>query len=346
MTRLKEIEYEKIFSPKTMANLKAKSGESRQSLLGDKTLRQTMQKTAEVLPQIIQAEEGYTDELEELAVLMMEKQCPIIPFMNIKIDAKIVGEGSMNIQSSPDEVSIDNTPPEAEKAKRRIINGITQAAAQILTFSIADWEEWFKEYINRIDPELLPKYIEISKLVFGIYDDEEAIAMLLAMLAAGQKSQGGESEMEYDEEKKQFIIKARAICFPMLVHEIAKGLWEIVGTKGFGSDKEKNQAIVNTVDKVSNEPRDMQYGKFIYKAINKLFIDSDINDSRVRELFFSTLYSRKKGEEFVSFIENAINNELTPDQKRWTTTEMKNIERFLIKKDAENALKQRRDKGL
>jgi len=346
MARLKEVEYEDIFSPKTMANLKAKSGESRQSLLGDKTLMQTMQKTSEVLPQIIQAETGYTDELEELAVLMMEKQCPIIPFMNIKVDAKIVGMGDMNIQSNPDEVSIDNTPPEAEKAKRRIINGITQAAAQILTFSIADWEEWFKEYINRIEPELLSKYIEIAKLSFGIYDDEEAIAMLLAMLAAGQKAQGGESEMEYDEEKKQFIIKARAICFPMLVHEIAKGLWEIVGTKGFGPDREKNQAIVNAVDKVKNEPRDMQYGKFMYKAINKIYVDSNVNDPRVRELFFSTLYSRKKGKEFVDFIENAINDELTPAEKKWANTEMENINAFLIKKDAENALKQRRDRGL
>jgi hypothetical protein len=346
MARLKEIEYEDIFSPKTMANLKAKSGESRQSLLGDKTLTQTMQKTSALLPEIIQAEEGYTDELEELAIQMMEKQCPIIPFMNIKIDAKIVGMGSMNIQSSSNEVSIDNTPPEAEKAKRRIINGITQGASQILTFSIADWEDWFKQYLNDIDPTLLKTYIEIAKLAFGIYDDEKAIAMLLAMLAAGQKAQGGESEMEYDEEKKQFIIKARAICFPMLIHEIAKGLWEIVGTKGFGPDKEKNQAIVNTVDKISNEPRDMQYGKFIYKAINKIYVDSDVNDPRVRELFFSTLYSRKKGKEFVDFIENAINEELTSEQKKWADTEMKNIEKFIIKKDAENALKQRRDRGL
>ena len=84
------------------------------------------------------------------------------------------------------------------------------------------------------------------------------------------KMQGGESEMEYDEENQQFVIKARAICFPMLVHEIVKGLYEIVGTEGFGSDKEKNQSIINAVDKVSNEPEDLRYGKFIYDAINEI----------------------------------------------------------------------------
>ena len=41
------------------------------------------------------------------------------------------------------------------------------------------------------------------------------------------------------------MIKAKAICFPMLVHEIVKGLYEIVGTEGFGADKEKNQAKLN-----------------------------------------------------------------------------------------------------
>ena len=346
MARLKEIEHEDIFSSKTMANLKSKSGESRQSLLGDKNLRQTMQQTSEVLPQILQAEEGYTDELEELAVQMVEDKYPIIPFMKIKIDAKIVGMGEMSPGECKDCKPADEAPPEAEKAKRRIINAITQGASIRGTFNISNLEDWFKQYIDGISPTLLETYVKIAKLIFGIYDDEEAIAMLLAMLAAGQKMEGGESEMEYDEENKQFVIKARAICFPMLVHEIVKGLYEIVGTKGFGPDREKNQAIVNAVDKIENEPRDFQYGKFIYDAINKLFVDSDINDARVRELFFSTLYSRKKGEEFVSFIENAINDELTSDQKRWAETEMKNIEKFIIKKDAENALKQRRDRGL
>ena len=90
MARLKEIEHEDIFSSKTMANLKGKSGESHQSLLGDEDLMQTMQKTSALLPQILQAEEGYTDELETLAVQMVEEKYPIIPFMKIKIDAKKV----------------------------------------------------------------------------------------------------------------------------------------------------------------------------------------------------------------------------------------------------------------
>jgi hypothetical protein len=143
---------------------------------------------------------------------------------------------------------------------------------------------------------------------------------------------GGSSEMVYDEDKEQFIIKARAICFPMLVHEIVKGLYEIVGTEGFGADKEKNQAIVNTVDKLSNEPRDFQYGKFIYDAISDIYNDSNINDPRVRELLFTEIY-RLQENEFIEFIENAINNALTPAQKKWASDTMKDIKDDLRKDD-------------
>jgi hypothetical protein len=329
MANLLEVEYEKIFSPKTMAALKGKSGESLRQMLGNKDLMQTLMRSQALLGEIIQAEDGYRDELEMVAAQMVTDAYPIIDYANIKIDGKIVGLGDLDIpQGGGGEVSIDNTPPEAEKAKRRIINGITQGASIRGAFGFM----LFKEYLDQLSPELVEKYNEILKLAFGIYDDENAIAMMLAALAQGQKMQGGESEMEYDEENEQFVIKARAICFPMLVHEIVKGLYEIVGTEGFGADKEKNQAIVGAIDKLSNEPNDLRFGKFFYDAISKLYNESDIEDARVRELFFAEVY--KLGEdEFFPFVENAVNDELTNDQKQWAVNTMKDIERDLKKDD-------------
>ena len=329
MANLLEVEYEKIFSPKTMTALKGKSGESLRQMLGNKDLMQTLMRSQALLGEIIQAEDGYRDELEMVAAQMVTDAYPIIDYANIKIDGKIVGLGDLDIpQGGGGEVSIDNTPPEAEKAKRRIINGITQGASIRGAFGFM----LFKEYLDQLSPELVEKYNEILKLAFGIYDDENAIAMMLAALAQGQKMQGGESEMEYDEENEQFVIKARAICFPMLVHEIVKGLYEIVGTEGFGADKEKNQAIVGAVDKLSNEPNDLRFGKFFYDAISKLYNESDIEDARVRELFFAEVY--KLGEdEFFPFVENAVNDELTNDQKQWAVNTMKDIERDLKKDD-------------
>ena len=328
MANLLEVEYEKIFSPKTMASLKGKSGESLRQMLGNKNLMQTMTRSMALLQEIIDAEEGYRDELEMVAAQMVTDAYPIIDYANIKIDAKIVGMGDLDIQTGENEVSIDNIPQEAEKAKRRIINGITQGASIRGAFGFM----LFKEYLDELNPELVAKYNEILKLAFGIYDDENAIAMMLAALAQGQKMQGGESEMEYDEQEEQFVIKAKAICFPMLVHEIVKGLYEIVGTEGFGPDKEKNQAIIGAVDKLSNEPNDLRFGKFFYDAISKIYNDSDIEDARVRELFFAEVYKLDEND-FFSFVENAVNDELTPAQLSWATGTMKDIEKDLKKDD-------------
>jgi hypothetical protein len=333
MARITEVEYEKIFSPKTLALLKNKSGESLRQMLGSKNLMTVLRQSQTVLNDIVAAEDGYRDELEMVAAQMVTDAYPIIDYANIKIDAKIVGLNDLDIPNPPegeDPASPDfgEDDPEKMKAKRRIINGITQGASIRGAFGFM----LFKEYIDDINPELVQKYNEILKLAFGIYDDENAIAMMLAALAQGQKMQGGESEMEYDEENEQFVIKAKAICFPMLVHEIVKGLYEIVGTEGFGRDKEKNQAIVGAVDKLSNEPRDLQYGKFIYDAISKIYNDSNIDDPRVRELFFAELYKTPDAE-FFPFIENALNDELKPLQKKWAADTMKDIAKDLGKDD-------------
>jgi len=331
MPNLLEVEYEKIFSPKTMAGLKGKSGESLRSMLGNKSLMQTMVRSKAVLDEIIDAEEGYRDELEMIAAQMVTDAYPIIDYANIRIDAKIGDDFSLQSpppQEDPTLPDFGNDDPEKLQAKRRIINGITQGASIRGAFGFM----LFKEYLDNINPALVEKYNEILKLAFGIYDDENAIAMLLAALAQGQTPQGGESEMEYDEETGQFVIKARALCFPMLVHEIVKGLYEIVGTEGFSGDKEKNQAIVSAVDKLSNEPNDLRFGKFLYDAISKIYNESDVEDARVRELFFAALY-KLDDEEFFPFVENAVNDELTRDQKQWAIGEMKDIEKDLRKDD-------------
>jgi hypothetical protein len=120
----------------------------------------------------------------------------------------------------------------------------------------------------------------------------------------------------------------------MLFHEIVKGLYEIVGTEGFGSDKEANKAVINTVDRVSNEPRDFQYGKFIYDALSNLYNQSNIDDARVRELFFTEVY-RLSDREFIMFIENLLNNKLSPTQKKWVSDTMREIESDLKKDDTQ-----------
>jgi hypothetical protein len=338
---LNESKWEDIFSPGTLNTLKGKSGESLRQMLGNKNLMQAMMESQQLLMAIAKAEEGYTDVLEQLAIEIVTKAYPIIDYANIKIDAKLSFDlGANNTQ--PDEEEEEepemNFPQpdiptiDFEEEKRRIINGITQGSAIRGSFAYLA----FREYLDAIDESLVEKYGQILKLAFGIYDSDEAIAMMLAMLAQGQKIEGGSSEAEYQEgegeEEGGFVIKARAIIFPILVHEIVKGLYEIVSIQGFGTDNERNKSIINRVDKLSNEPEDLRYGKFIYDAISNLYNDSDYDDPRVREFLFTEIYKLEDAD-FISFVENAINGTLNRNQKLWVEDTMRDIASDLRKDD-------------
>lgn len=335
MNKLFEMDYNKMFSPKTMAALKGKSGESLRQMLGGGILQrlpQVMGENLQLLNAISKVEAPYKDLLEGLAVQMVEEAYPIIGYANIRIDAKISNELGMSNPPQDDEDDdagdIEQAP---EEIKRKVINGITQGASIRGTFGFL----LFQEYLDQIDDSLVEKYKRILQLTFGVFDDEAVVALMLSMMASSKelaKVAGGESEAEYDSVSGEFVIKARAINFPFLVHEIVKGLYEILSLQGFGTDKEQNKAIVNKVDKLTGEPDDMRFGKFIYDAISDIYNNSNFDDPRVREFLFTEIY-KLPDEDFIPFIENAINGELTSGQKSWALGVMRDINTDLKKDD-------------
>lgn len=329
---LNEAKYEDIFRPETIAALKGKSGESLRQMAGDKNLMQTLMRSQELLSQITEAEADYHTELELIAKIMATDAYPIIDYADIKIDAKIDPNDTSLPEMGEEEESADEAPSTEDEKKRRIINGITQGSSIRGSFGYL----MFREYLDDLNPELVDNYSEVLKTIWATYDDENAIAMMLAALAQNKNAAaaGGASDIIYDEEKEQFVIRARAICFPILLHEIIKGLYEIIGTEGFGPDKEKNKQIINKVDKISNEPHDLQYGKFIYDGLNKLYAEWNGNDARVRELFIAEVY-KLEDEDFFPFIENIINGTIPADQKKWAINTMNSIESDLSKDDAD-----------
>jgi hypothetical protein len=340
----------------------------------------------------------------------MKELYPVIDEEGIVIDAKLGSVSDVN--KSLDE----SLTPEG---RRRIINGITQGAALKGAFAFY----LFKEHLDELDPSLVEKYSQIMKNSFGIYHDPNAVAMMLAQLAQGQKMAGGSSKvimkeiqvnkpivikfpikfnnqeelnnivdklkrsrnnytvtnggniellknyyknnphqigipkqlklsqyksgpnftsiedptmfrvtvndlsenLNEDNQNSGITIRARAICFPMLIHEINKGLHELISLQGFKGDKAANQAVVNKVDTLANEPNDIKYGQIIYEALNDLFIDSKYSDDpRLKEYFLQDVY-QLEDDEFLSLVENSINEEVTPQQRKWVDDTLKDI---------------------
>ncbi len=344
MIKINEAEYEDFFSKETLDNLKNLSKDSAVPGISTRESQVKMYNTLMSIPQI---EQPYKDMLEVLAVDLVEKHFPIIGHEGIEIKAKIGTPGTDELNENEEgyeEISAEewmrDTP---EEVKRRIINGITQGAAVRGSGMFV----LFEEYLNDIDERLLEKYKNLMKYIWGTYDDEGSIAQLLNALAAGHKPATGTSKVRFykkdnlneseDEAPTQIVIEATGICFPILVHEIIKGLYEVLSLHGFGSDTKQNDRVVSNVDLLKNEPRDIQYGKFIYDALSKIYNDSNVNDSRVREYFFVDVY-KMESDKFVEFIENAINNKLTPDQKRWANNTIDEIYNDLKQDDSDDVL--------
>jgi hypothetical protein len=83
------MDYKDFFSPSTLEKLNKKSAENLKSMLGDKSLTQTIMSSQQLLSQIAKAEAPYKQQLEKLAVDMVKELYPIIDEEGIVLDAKL-----------------------------------------------------------------------------------------------------------------------------------------------------------------------------------------------------------------------------------------------------------------
>jgi hypothetical protein len=330
---MNEAQYKDIFKdPETIKNLKSKNVTSRERMLGNEKLMKVLQRSQELIFELMEDEAPYKTQLEKLAVDMVKRMYPVIEEFGIEIEATL-GEAKLPGGGSPpdEEQSLELPSVDImndEIAKRRLINAITQGAS-----IRGALDKPFMDFLNEVPDNLLDsynetlagidnsvdKYGETLKKVFGIFYDEEALAMFLALLAGGGggEAQGGESEAEFDEEEGKLKIKATGLIFPFLIHEIIKGLYEIVSLQGFTKSKEQNQATVDATDQLGYEPEDFSVGTHIQEALERLYNEANVRDKVAFELFLANLYREDDAAAFVSFIENIINDKLTSSQKRW-----------------------------
>jgi hypothetical protein len=334
---MNEIQYKDIFQdPGTIQNLKGKSAQARERMLGNDNLMQIMQRSAVLINQLMQDEAPYKEQLEQLAVRMVKKMYPVIDEFGIEIEATL-GAGNLPPMDPSDDEEEEEQPaiPQVdimndEVAKRRLINAITQGAS-----IRGALDKPFIEFINAAPDNLLDsysetlaginnsvdKYGETLKKVFGVFHDEQALAMFMAMMAGGNgngggEMKGGESEAEFDDDGS-IKIRATGLIFPFLVHEIIKGLYEIASIQGFTKSKEVNTATAAAADRLEYEPEDFAVGTHIQEALEELYNNARVFNKVAFEVFLTNLYREDNAAAFVAFIENLINNRLTAAQQRW-----------------------------
>lgn len=343
MRKLTEVDYNKIFGPEVMAALKGKSGESLKKLAGNKNLRQEM---GALLPAITQAEEGHRAQLEKAAVDLVKELYPIVDEYGIQIEAHIIPMGDRralkNLKDQWGNLQEEITPEEEEsdeeqEMKRRLSNALQQGGSLRGAYGFL----FFKQHLDFIEqeaPGIIDNYKNAMDAIFGAYDDDNGVAFMMNHYQQNPEAQrAGESKAT--EKNGKITIQAWGINFPVLVHEIIKGLRAItIGWSGYAStSKEKNQAVVNKIDKISNEPEDLRWGKFLTDALANMYNESGIDDTRVRDQF-ETKVAELRFKDLKELLSNAILNKLTSTQKSWIKNTLSELEAQWKEYDSESAM--------
>lgn len=345
--KLSEIDYEKIFDPETLGKLKGSVSQRTQG----KNPMQVMGNLMQLSRQIQQLERGNEDLLEQLAYDVVYEAYPYLKSNEdiIEIDAKIVPQAQVKDAlkpNTPREENIENMDQEEEDQmvqdiesdlkKRRLINSVTQGAS---TFSkSAHYIQ--QEYIDIIGGEgTSDKYRDLMQAALDMID---FVVMMDSVNMGGgmENSAVGAESVFYDFEKEKWIIKARAIVFPVLILEIVKGMYEILGLFGF-SDLERGEKVVKQVDKIQNEPKDIAYGQLIAKNLQDLINKLETNVTpEERDDFLQDIY-KLENTEFIQLITNIINNNVTSQQMNQLKGMFSQMRQDKTADDADNALFER-----
>jgi hypothetical protein len=248
-----------------------------------------MQSAMRLFPKIASIEQNHKEFLEKLAVDLVVKEMAI-PDGALQFDAKLesgmmgAAEGMRgeSEEPSPDEIkdafgSANENADELEafmdamdkfdqqKAKRRFINALIGGASKKGHYMY----QLVGEELNRLHPELVRLYgmsQSILDHLYWIYPED----MSSAMAAAGS-GQAGQSEI--DTETDPPTVKARGVTFPILLHELVKGVFEVLGTHGLPDDPRQAEMVIASQDTLPAEIWDLRLGPIFWEKFTAAYPD-------------------------------------------------------------------------
>ena len=256
------------------------------------------------LPRIMSIEARHKDELIQLAIdaSLEEGEVPentyeIEGFLGESIDASNFRyqpdeedddeeeddeDEKINIPSFDVEDLTDEEELELEKHKRNIINAIIQGAAKKGHYLFQKPD--VKARLDAIDSSLYPSYLGIMAINDFMYFTMEQMIEMMSQTGqgvAGKMSledaddEGGEGDDDAPDTK----IVAEGMIFPILCHEIIKGLEAVKGRYGQSQNPSIRQKVKGAVDLLSNEPMQLRIGPEIVEKIRIALPDEMFSES-------------------------------------------------------------------
>jgi hypothetical protein len=219
----------------------------------------------------------------------------------------------------------DEEELELEKHKRNIINALIQGAAKKGHYLFQKPD--VKAKLDEIDPSLYRDYLGIMAINdFMYFTMEQMIEMMsqtgqgvagkVSLENADDEGEEGEEGGEEGEEKPDTKIVAVGMIFPILCHEIIKGLEEAKGRHGHSQNKSIRDKVRGAVDVLSNEPMQLRIGPEIVEKLRHALPDSMFDESNKGLInWFHILLYQIPAQEFLEIIGNAISEDASKVRK-------------------------------
>ena len=155
--------------------------------------------------------------------------------------------------------------------------------------------ELISDELESIDGRLLNLYgvlMSINDLLYWVMPDET----MQMMSGSGQSAEGS---TEVDPETEPPTIKAKGLFFPILVHEIIKGVYEVLGSQGLPDDPKKAEMVMASQDTLPYEIWDLRLGPVIWEKFVESYPDELFEDD-MREIqnYLFSRFSMLTTEEF------------------------------------------------
>jgi hypothetical protein len=296
-----------------------------QDLSNPQALMQLQGMLMQTFQQIVPIQQQHKEQLERLSIELVVRELEI-PNGAFQFDAKLVGMGEISkdkfqqdskepsqdeieqsfgegCQGGSCEMAEDETANDVfdkEKDKRRFTNALIQGSAKKGHYMF----ELVRNELNQLHPNLSNMYgivMSINDLMYWMMPDEQMKRM------AGDSVNG---EEEVDTETDPPTIKARGILFPILVHELIKGIFDVFGTHGLPDDPKSQQMIMDSTDTLSNEMWDLRLGGFFWERLNNMFPFSlfEEGNKHIQHYLFARLVALETNEFNEVFQDIMMNN--------------------------------------
>jgi hypothetical protein len=308
-----------------------------ENLSSQQTQGMVYQEMMRKLPSIMRIEAQHREELEQLAIdaSLEETEVPADWFA---IEAMLnrepinTGDFRMKPEDEEEEEEDENETPEIpsfdiedltdeevlelEKHKRNIINAIVQGAAKKGHYIFQKPD--IKARLDAINPSLYGDYLGIMSINDFLYFTMEQMIEMMSQTGQGvagkvklqdNDDEDGEEGGE-DEDKPDTKIVAQGMIFPILCHEIIKGIEEGKGRYGLPTDMGLRKKVQGQVDILSNEPMQLRIGPEIVERIRFALPDEMYEESNKGLIpWFHILLYQIPAEEFLKIIGYAISED-------------------------------------